>query len=136
MASRSVECSIRRFGANRFRNISARIMIPFSRFHQWQANLRVLEVQEIKTVPYVPLSHPFVERMIGTLRRNIWTALSFGRPSTWKRNYRPSRITKITIALTQGSTEEHRKTILKADRSKLYRWRAHCRGLYQTPEAA
>jgi putative transposase len=30
------------------------------RFHQWQANLRVLEVMEIKTVPYVPLSHPFV----------------------------------------------------------------------------
>ena len=26
-------------------------------FQQWQANLRVLEVIEIKTVPYVPLSH-------------------------------------------------------------------------------
>jgi putative transposase len=35
----------------------------------WQANLRVLEVTEIKTAPYVPLSHPFVERLIGTLRR-------------------------------------------------------------------
>jgi hypothetical protein len=31
---------------------------PLYRFHQWQANLRVLEVTEIKTVPYVPLSHP------------------------------------------------------------------------------
>ena len=39
------------------------------RFHQWLANLRVLEVTEIKAVPYVPLSHPFVERLIGTLRR-------------------------------------------------------------------
>jgi hypothetical protein len=39
---------------------------PLYRFHQWQANLRVLMVQEIKTVPYVPLSHPFVERLIGT----------------------------------------------------------------------
>jgi hypothetical protein len=29
----------------------------------------VLEVKEIKTVPYVPLSHPFVERPIGTVRR-------------------------------------------------------------------
>jgi putative transposase len=26
-------------------------------------------VTEIKAVPYVPLSHPFVERLIGTLRR-------------------------------------------------------------------
>ena len=29
----------------------------------------VLELTEIKTVPYVPLSHTFVERLIGTLRR-------------------------------------------------------------------
>ena len=39
---------------------------PLYRFQQWQANLRVLEIEEIKTVPYVPLSHPFVERLIGT----------------------------------------------------------------------
>src|SRR5207253_9642655 len=39
---------------------------PLYRFHQWQANLRILEVKEIKTVPYVPLSHPFVERLIGS----------------------------------------------------------------------
>jgi hypothetical protein len=37
-----------------------------NRFHQWQANLRILEVTEIKSIPYVPLSHPFVERLIGT----------------------------------------------------------------------
>ena len=29
---------------------------PLYRFHQWQANLRVLEVTEIKTVFYVPLA--------------------------------------------------------------------------------
>src|ERR1017187_6470521 len=39
---------------------------PLYRFGQWQANLRILEMTEIKTVPYVPLSHPFVERFIGT----------------------------------------------------------------------
>ena len=37
---------------------------PLYRFHQWQANLKILGVREIKTVPYVPLSHPFVERLI------------------------------------------------------------------------
>jgi len=42
---------------------------PLYRFHQWQANLRVLEVNEIKTVPHVPLSHPFAELLIGTIRR-------------------------------------------------------------------
>jgi hypothetical protein len=42
---------------------------PLYRFHQWAANLRVLGVTEIKTVPYAPWSHPFVERLIGTIRR-------------------------------------------------------------------
>ena len=39
---------------------------PLYQFHQWQANLRVLDVKEIKTVPYVPLSHPFVEPKLCT----------------------------------------------------------------------
>jgi putative transposase len=34
---------------------------PLYRFHQRQAKLRILEVTEIKTIPYVPQSHPFVE---------------------------------------------------------------------------
>jgi transposase InsO family protein len=52
---------------------------PPYQFHRCQANLRVLEVAEIKTIPYVPLSHPFVERLIGTIRREyldralLWT---------------------------------------------------------------
>jgi putative transposase len=41
---------------------------PLYRFHQWEANLRILGVSEIKTVPYVPWSHPFIERLIGTIR--------------------------------------------------------------------
>jgi hypothetical protein len=42
---------------------------PLYCFHQWEATLRILEVNEIKSVPYGPLSHPFVERLIGTIRR-------------------------------------------------------------------
>jgi hypothetical protein len=38
---------------------------PLYRFHQWGANLRILGVTEIKTVPYLPWSHPFIERLIG-----------------------------------------------------------------------
>jgi putative transposase len=29
---------------------------PLFTFHRWQANLRVLDIDEIKSVPYVPLS--------------------------------------------------------------------------------
>jgi transposase InsO family protein len=50
---------------------------PLYRLHQWQANLRILEVTEIKSVPYVPLSHPFVERSIGTVRREYLDHILF-----------------------------------------------------------
>jgi transposase InsO family protein len=46
---------------------------PLFLFERWKANLRILDVAEIKTVPYVPLSHPFVERLIGTIRREYRT---------------------------------------------------------------
>jgi putative transposase len=44
---------------------------PLFRFHRWLADLRVLEIEEIKSVPYTPVSHPFVERLIGTIRRGV-----------------------------------------------------------------
>jgi len=44
---------------------------PLFSYHQWQANRRILEVEEIITVPYAPLSHPFIERLIGTVRREF-----------------------------------------------------------------
>ena len=58
---------------------------PLFRFDRWRANLRILEVEEIRSVPYVPVSHPFVERLIGTIRREfldqvlIWNAVDLGR---------------------------------------------------------
>lgn len=42
---------------------------PLFRYHQWQCNLRILEIEEIETVPECPWSHPFIERAIGTVRR-------------------------------------------------------------------
>lgn len=44
---------------------------PLFEFHRWRANLRILGIEEIKTIPYVPMSHPFVERLIGTIRREF-----------------------------------------------------------------
>ena len=50
---------------------------PLFTFHRWHANLRILEIDEIKTVPHVPVSHPFVERLIGTLRREYLDQVLF-----------------------------------------------------------
>ncbi len=39
---------------------------PLFEFHRWRANLRIIDVDEIKSVPGCPTSHPFVERVIET----------------------------------------------------------------------
>jgi hypothetical protein len=50
---------------------------PLFRFHRWLANLRVLDIKEIKSVPYAPISHLFVERLIGTIRREVFDQMFF-----------------------------------------------------------
>jgi putative transposase len=110
---------------------------PLYRFHQWQANLRVLNVTEIKTVSYVPWSHPFIERLIGTIRREcldrllFWTALDLEIKLIGFRNYYNSHRTHGGLkGKTPMETAESRSANLKS-----YRWRRHCCGLYQTPIA-
>ncbi len=55
---------------------------PLFRFHRWRANLRILDIEEIKSVPFVPRSHPFIERLIGTFGASISTRPSSGTAST------------------------------------------------------
>ena len=39
--------------------------------------MRVLEIDDIKSLPCVPVSHPFIERLIGTVRREYLDRLFF-----------------------------------------------------------
>jgi transposase InsO family protein len=110
------------------------------RFHQWQANLRILDVAAIKTVPYVPLSHPFVERLIGTIRREcldrtlFWTIADLElKLLDFQRYYNGHR----AHAALDGRTPDPSAGEASARASVgKYRWRSHCRGLYHTPIAA
>jgi hypothetical protein len=52
---------------------------PLYRFHQWQANLRILEVTEIKPVPYVPLSIPSWKGLLAPFDGSIWITFCSGR---------------------------------------------------------
>ena len=113
---------------------------PLYRFGQWQRNLRILDVQEIKTVPYVPLSHPFVERLIGTIRREcldrtlFWTAADLERKLLDFQRYHNGHRTHAGLGgRTPDSSSGPGR--LRANVSS-YRWQVHCRGLYQTPVAA
>jgi len=51
--------------------------------HWHRSRVRILEVTEVKTVPYVPISHPFVARLTGTMiRREFLDQVTFwGAPS-------------------------------------------------------
>lgn len=75
---------------------------PLYRFPQWQANLRVLEVTEIKTAPYVPLSHPFVERRLGCFGASTSSGSYSGRPWIWMQNEPSSNITITGIERMTG----------------------------------
>jgi putative transposase len=112
---------------------------PLYRFHQWQANLRVLEVTEIKTVPYVPLSHPFVERLIGTVRREyldrilFWSTADLEAKLIDFQHYYNAHRTHSGLGGRLPIPTEATSPPLNF---RSYQWRRHCRGLYQTPVAA
>jgi len=114
---------------------------PLFRFHRWLANLRVLDIEEIKSIPYVPVSHPFVERLIGTIRREYLDRVLFYNSLDLMRKleafgtyYNGSRVHQ---SLGGGTPEEHSGKPPPA-RAALdsYGWRQHCHGLIQTPIAA
>jgi hypothetical protein len=50
---------------------------PLFLYHRWLANLRILDIDEIKSVLYTPTSHTFVERLIGTVRREFLDHIFF-----------------------------------------------------------
>lgn len=114
---------------------------PLFRFHRWRANLRILEVEEIKSIPYVPVSHPFVERLIGTIRREfldhvlIWNAVDLGRKLEEFRNYYNEHRVHQSL---NGSTPGERSGEPPPAHAVLahHAWRHHCRGLFQMPIAA
>jgi len=111
---------------------------PLYRFHQWQANLRILDATEIKSIPYVPLSHPFVERLNGSIRHEyldhmlFWTTVDLENKlldfRTYFNNYR-------THTSREGRTPDTPLSRPIADLHS-FKWQPHCRALNQTPVAA
>ena len=110
-------------------------------YHRWKANLRILDIEEVKTVPYAPPSHPFVERLIGTIRREyldhtlFWNAVDLEQKlAEFRAYYNECRVHSSLGGHTPAHLSGERVNRQAAlDR---FRWQAHCRGLYQIPVAA
>ena len=111
---------------------------PLYRFHQWEANLRILGVSEIKTVPYTPWSHPFVERLIGTIRRECLGLLLFWTATDLEMKLIAFRDFYNGYRCHAGLKGETPIVMPDSKGANLgsYRWQPHCRGLHQTPFAA
>ena len=111
---------------------------PLFQYHRWRANLRVLEIEEIKSLPHVPMSHPFVERLIGSIRRDLldqtffWTATDLENKL---RDYQAYYNERRCHSSRNGATPIESGSGNVVD-IKNYGWKKHCRGLFQLPVAA
>ena len=110
------------------------LTMPLFEAHRWRATLGGLEIDEIKTVPHVPVSHPFVERLIRTLRRKFldhvlfWNARDLERKlADFTTYYNAARVHAGLDGHTpSGFARGHPGA--RAQPNKV-RWMSHCRGL-------
>jgi hypothetical protein len=111
---------------------------PLFTFHRWQANLRVLGVEEIKTVPSLPVSPPVIERLIGTIRREYLDRMLF-----WNAEALDRKLAAFTVYYNEyrvhdaldGRTPSH--ATRDGPRScvplSYDRWTPHCGGAGAVP---
>src|SRR6266478_323190 len=94
-----------------------------------------------QTVPQVPWSHPFIERLIATLsheyldRLFFWTADDLERKlESFKNYYNAARVHQGLFGDTPD--EKAGGPTSQAAALKNYHWQSHCRWLFELPVAA
>ena len=100
----------------------------------------LVKLVEVKTVPYTPLSHPFVERVIGSVRREFLDQLLFWNGRDLSRKLSQYFVyyneTRGHLSLNGKTPEQSAGNTAK---SKLpienYSWISHCNGQFSTPIA-
>lgn len=98
----------------------------------------MLDIEEIKSLPHVPMSHPFVERLIGSIRRELldqtffWTATDLeNKLRDYQCYYNEHRCHTSRDGATPDESDSNNVIDIGS-----YRWREHCRGLFQLPVAS
>jgi putative transposase len=112
-------------------------------FHRWEANLRILVIDELKSVPGVPTSHPFIERVIGTTRREYLDQLiffgsrdlqnKFDHFQGYYNNHRGHSSLRMKTPRRMAEENPTDQNVVSLDH---YRWESRCNDLYQLPVAA
>ena len=116
---------------------------PLFKFHRWRANLRILEIGEIKSVPCTPESHPFIERVFCSVRSEFLDHTLF-----WGKNDLQTKLNKYKYYYNNtrghwslGQLTPNQKSNLRSKPASVteptdYSWQSHCSGLFHTPIAA
>jgi putative transposase len=95
---------------------------PLYGFHQRQATLRLLEMTEIKSIPYVPLSHPFVERLNGTIRREYLDDTLF-----WTTADLENKLLDFSTHNSLEGRTPHMPVSRPTANLRSFQWQPHCR---------
>ena len=102
----------------------------------------MLDVGENKKVHGVPVSHPFFERLIGTVRREFldhilfWNSLDLERKlGDFQHYYNHERVHALLGGAAPAKVAGE-STITTRAKIDDFQWQAHCRGLVQLPLAA
>lgn len=111
---------------------------PLFQFHRWKANLRILEIEEVKSIPFTPISHPYIERVIGTIRREcldqtlFWNDVDLQNKlddfTDYYNNHRVHSSLMGEVPVNFG--KERLQTVARLGK---FNWKTLCRGLAQLP---
>ena len=118
---------------------------PLYRYHQFQANMRILKfsdgVEQIRSIPHTPTSHPFIERLIGSIRHEFldktifWNYIDLTRKlDQYKDFYNNGRVHRSLCGQTPNQWSGD-QSIAHAD-FNTHGWKTWCHGLYKVPIAA
>jgi putative transposase len=105
-----------------------------------ETNLRILEIKEIKSIPYTPRSHPFVERVIRIIRNEFLFELLFFnsqdleiKPEKFRQYFNNFRAHSSINAMTPSQKANERNISTTAINSCT--WKSHYNGLFSLPTA-
>lgn len=114
---------------------------PILLFHRFRTNLRILEKGEINSLPHIPISHPFIERLIRICRNEpldriiFWNERDLQRKLTKFQHYFNNHRSHLEIngkSPNQVATKQS-PTVIDINN---YQWESHYRDLFQLPAAA
>lgn len=116
-------------------------MLLYIILHNGKANLRILGIENIKSLPYTPTSHPYVERLIQTVRHEyldkliIWNKRDLLKKLERFRDYYNDKRCHYGL---EYSTPEQKYINQKQKLISIskFKWEKYCNGLFELPIAA